>query len=376
VGTNSQIRALARPDTSVYDLKGRLLAPGFNDAHWHFDPSGNIDLSDITSLPELQKRIAEYARSHADKAWITGVGWGYAIFPNRIPDKKYLDTVLADRPVVVWERDGHMALANSKALAVAGITRETPDPEHGRIEHDPSGEPTGEVKETAVDLVARHIPPPTIEERYQALKRIMELAASYGLTSVQNATAEWSDEDQAAFDRMLSEDAVKLRFYVSLPLSKHPASEELARDKSMRDRYRGPLLKFGAVKGFLDGTVDAKTAAMFDPYVGGGTGIPMWTQDDLDRSVALYDREGFQIRLHAIGDKAIHMALDSFEYAEKTNGDSGRPFRVEHAEVPLQSDVQTIGCHRFDPGAVRESGCHHAGKLRSRVRPEARLPCG
>src|SRR5438270_2199122 len=128
-----------------------------------------------------------------------------------------------------------MALANSKALAVAGITRETPDPEHGRIEHDPSGEPTGEVKETAVDLVARHIPPPTIEERYQALKRIMELAASYGLTSVQNATAEWSDEDQAAFDRMLSEDAVKLRFYVSLPLSKHPASEELARDKSMRD---------------------------------------------------------------------------------------------------------------------------------------------
>ena len=235
VGTNSQIRALARPDTSVYDLKGRLLAPGFNDAHWHFDPSGNIDLSDITSLPELQKRIAEYARSHADKAWITGVGWGYAIFPNRIPDKKYLDTVLADRPVVVWERDGHMALANSKALAVAGITRETPDPEHGRIEHDPSGEPTGEVKETAVDLVARHIPPPTIEERYQALKRIMELAASYGLTSVQNATAEWSDEDQAAFDRMLSEDAVKLRFYVSLPLSKHPASEELARDKSMRD---------------------------------------------------------------------------------------------------------------------------------------------
>jgi predicted amidohydrolase YtcJ len=166
----------------------------------------------------------------------------------------------------------------------------------------------------------------------------MDLAASYGITSLQNATPGLKPEEMKAFERVLAEGNFKVRFYVAVPLEKNPSSEELKQCESLRDTYRGPVLKFGSAKALLDGTVDAKTAVMFDPYVGGGAGIPMWTQAELNHSVVLYDQHGFQILLHAIGDKAIHMALDSYEYAAKTNGTSGRRHRVEHVEVPALGD--------------------------------------
>jgi len=338
VGTNAEIRALATAETAVVDLKGRLVVPGFNDAHWHFTPMRDVDLADSGTLTELQSRLTQFAKAHLTSEWITGRGWGYTDFPNRLPEKKYLDAIISDRPVFIWERDGHMGLANSKALAVAGITRLTPNPPEGRIERDSTGEPTGEVKEAAVSLILRHIPPPTAAEDYDSLKQLMDLAASYGITSLQNATPGLEPDEMKAFERVLAEGNFKVRFYVAVPLEKNPSFEELKQFESLRDTYRGPMLKFGSAKALLDGTVDAKTAVMFDPYVGGGVGIPMWTQAELNHSVALYDQHGFQILLHAIGDKAIHMALDSYEYAAKTNGTTGRRHRVEHVEVPALSD--------------------------------------
>jgi len=178
----------------------------------------------------------------------------------------------------------------------------------------------------------------------------MDEAAADGLTSVQNAS--WSPGNQPAYLRALAAGALKLRFHFApmmlLGEGGAPRNHRMTRPltaadlepyRELRDEFRGPLVTFRSVKGILDGTVDARTAAMFEPYVGGGTGIPFWEQDDLDRTVALYDKEGFQVLLHAIGDKAIHMALDAFEYAEKTNGTSGRRHRVEHVEVPLLSDL-------------------------------------
>lgn len=352
VGSNAAIRALASPDTAIVDLHGRLVVPGFQDSHLHFPgPSINeVDLAGANSLREFQQRIAEFARSHPALPWIIGSGWGYSLFPNEKPDKKYLDAVVSDRPVYVSERDGHMGLANSKALALAGIAAGTADPPNGHIMQEAGGEPTGELKEAAQRLLTKHIPPRSAEDRYESLLQHMDEAASYGLTSVQDAALDM--RDWPIFERALAAGKVKLRFRFApliLPneggypknhtLSQPLTAEDLAYYRQLRDTFQGPLFKFGSVKGFLDGTVDAKTAAMFQPYVGGGTGIPFWNQDDLNRTVALYDQEGFQVMLHAIGDRAIHMALDAFAYAEKTNGTSGRRHRIEHGEVPATSDL-------------------------------------
>jgi hypothetical protein len=335
VGSSEEIRRLVAPGTGVVDLGGRFVAPGFNDAHLHFLVLDEADLADVVDLAGLQRRVKEHADATATAAWVLGRGWGYAAFPDRVPHRRYLDAVVPDRPVFVGERDGHMALANTKALEIAGITRATPDPEHGVIERDAAGEPTGELKEAAMGLVRRHIPEPGPEELYAALVRRMEQAASYGLTSVQNA----SEIELDVYERLLAEGGFKVRVYAPLHLEKQPSPESLARHRALREKYRGPLLKFGSVKGMLDGVVDARTAAMFEPYVGGGTGIPMWSQEDLDAAVAAYDREGFQVLLHAIGDKAIAMALDAYERAARANGTSGRRHRVEHVEVPRPQDV-------------------------------------
>ncbi len=352
VGSTADVRALAAADTVVVDLHGRRVVPGFNDAHLHFPgPSiGVVDLAGADSLAELQRRIADYAKAHPADRWMVGRGWGYSAFPNGKPDKKYIDAVVPDRPAYITERDGHMGLANSRALAVAGVARATPDPPNGRLVRDANGEPTGELQEAAQDLVERHMPRPSADDTYAAFTQHMDEAASYGLTSVQNAS--WSPRDQRLALRALSEGTLKLRFRFAVPILpkdggapeghalKSPLTPaDIAPYRELRDTFKGPLLKHGAIKGFVDGTVDARTAAMLEPYVGGGTGIPFWDQSDLNATVALYDREGFQVLLHAVGDKAIRMALDAFEFAAKTNGTSGRRHRIEHVEVPALADL-------------------------------------
>lgn len=352
IGSNAEVKALAARDTAIINLRGRFVAPGFQDSHLHFPgPSVNeVDLAGADTLEAFQRRVADFAKAHPRLPWILGSGWGYSIFPNQSPDKKSLDTIIADRPVYLSERDGHMGLANSKALALAGIDRNTPDPPNGHIMRDSEGEPTGELKEAAQGLLEKQIPAPTVEDYYQSLLQHMDEAAASGITSVQNAS--WTWETWPAYLRAGSAGRLKVRFRFAPIILPHEGgspkdhklktpltSADLAEYKQLRDTFRGPLLGFGPIKGFLDGTIDAKTAAMFEPYVGGGTGIPFWDQDDLNQVVALYDREGFQIMLHAIGDKAIHMALDAYEYAAKTNGTSGRRHRVEHGELPRLSDL-------------------------------------
>lgn len=352
VGSDADARALAGPDAAVIDLGGRLVVPGFQDSHLHFPGRSvsEVSLHDIETLAEFQRTLADFAKAHPSLPWVTGHGWGYSVFPSQTVDKRYIDAVIPDRPVYLTERDGHMGIANSKALEVAGITSATPDPPNGRIMKGANGEPTGELKEAAQRLVRRHIPPESEDDRYAALLQHMDEAAAAGITAVQDAGT--SLDVFPVYERAAAAGALKIRFRFTssiLPgeggaprdhhMKKAPASADLAPARRQRDTFRGPLLKFGAIKGMLDGTVDARTAAMFEPYVGGGTGIPFWEQDDLNQVVALYDKEGFQVLLHAIGDKAIAMALDAFEYAAKINGTSGRRHRIEHAEVPRLSDL-------------------------------------
>jgi predicted amidohydrolase YtcJ len=338
VGTNQEIRALANAETSLSDLKGRLVVPGFNDAHWHFASLRDVTLDDAASLEELQRRILAYAKEHPDEPWITGRGWGYDIFPGRVPHRKYIDAIIPDRPVFLWERDGHMGLANSKALSLAGVNRNTVDPIDGRIERDASGDLTGELKEGAVRLVVGKIPPPSAEQRYQDLRQLMAKASSYGITSLQEVSAGLGPNEMRAFERILGEGQFNVRFYLSVPLEKNATPEQMAEFQRLRETYRGPLVKFGCAKGLLDGTIDAATAAMFEPYTNGKNGITFWTQEELNKAVVKYDLAGLQVMLHAIGDKAIHMALDAYETAEKENKTQGRRHRIEHVEVPLLSD--------------------------------------
>jgi hypothetical protein len=341
VGTNADVRALAGPSTAVVDLGGRRVVPGFNDAHWHFRASRGADLDGAGKVQEIQKRLQAYARDLPAGAWLVGRGWVPSDFPSNVAHRTYLDALFPDRPVVLTDRDGHQALANARALALAGVTRTTKEPANGRIERDAEGEPTGLLKEAAAGLVRRLVPAPSADVVYASLADEMAKAAAFGITSVQNAsTGGLSLVESAALARAVTENAMMVRWRAAVPFVRNPTHDQLARDVDLRDIAHSPFLSFGIAKGMLDGTVDAKTAAMFEPYVGtSDVGIPMWTDADLKRSVARYDSAGIQVELHAIGDRAIRMALDAYEYAAKQNRTTDRRHRVEHIEVPSLKDL-------------------------------------
>jgi len=337
VGGDAEIMKLKAPNTRVVNLNDHFVSPGFNDAHMHFLVPDQVMIEESDDLKTIQKKLGDFAKANPKSTCIIGQGWGYSAFPDNKPLKKYFDSIVSDRPVILDERDGHMTLVNSKALELAKITRDTPDPEHGRIVHDENGEPTGELQESAQKLVENLIKPPTTEENYRSLKRLLDVAASYGLTSVQNAT--FQKDNLPAFDRVLAEGGLKIRFYRAVTLKKDVTPEDFAYFHSLSKKYPEKLMKFGAAKGFVDGVVDAQTAVMFEPYTTGKNGIANWTQEDLNATAVKYDREGFQIMLHAIGDKAIAMALDTYEYVAKINGPRDRRDRIEHIEVPRLSDL-------------------------------------
>jgi predicted amidohydrolase YtcJ len=338
VGSTAEVQGLAGPATERLDLRGGFVAPGFNDAHLHFLVLETVDLAGAGDVPEVQRRIREYAAAHPEQRWVSGRGWVYGAFAGGLPHRRLLDAVVADRPAFMLAYDGHTAWANTRALAEAGLTRETPDPPNGTIVRDAEGEATGVLKEAAMALVRRQVPAPSAEELYRGLRLRLDQAASYGLTSVQNAS--FVPAELPVYERAISEGAMKVRLYWALPFKKDPGPEELAQYKELRARHPGPLLKFGAVKGMLDGVVESKTAAMFAPYAGGGgQGQLNWADADLFRTAALYDREGFQIFLHAIGDRAISQALDAFAHAARVNGPRDRRHRVEHVETPRREDI-------------------------------------
>jgi hypothetical protein len=337
VGSDLEVARHSGVGTQATDLKGKWVYPGFNDAHLHFLVLEQLDLADVVGLGNIQRKIADYAKAHPQASWVVGRGWGAGAFPEGIPHRRILDPVVPDRPAFISDRDGHTAWVNTRALELAGITKASSDPPNGSIVRDENGEPTGLLKEAATGLVRYLLPRPNAEERYQALKLRLEQAASNGLTSVQNAS--FVADELPTFERVVNEGGLKLRFYFALPFEKDLPEDALEQYDRLRGTWPGPLMKFGAVKGMLDGVVDMKTAAMFEPYVGGGNGKPMWTQQDLNRTAAFYDQNGFQILLHAIGDKAVNMALNAYEFVNARNEPRERRHRVEHIEIPLPADI-------------------------------------
>ena len=349
VGERKQIEALRGPATKVIDAGQRLLLPGFTDCHIHFMDGSlgltRVDLNGATTVAEIQQRVKAYADTHLHEPWIQGMGWTYPTFgPSALPNKKILDDVVPDRPVYLVAFDGHSSWANSKALAMAGIDRNTPDPPNGKIVRDENGNATGALKEAAGDLVAAKTPVPTRTERLDALRKGMREANRVGLTRVHSAGQDFEYLD--LYNELRSRGELTLRFYVSYfldPPGLTPKSTALV--ESTRKQYHDDWIAGGVVKTMLDGVVEAHTAAMLAPYTDDPTqsGKLFWDPDKYKAAIADLDARGLQIFTHAIGDKAVRLALDAYQNAADVNKTKDARPRIEHIETIAAADVDRFG---------------------------------
>jgi len=343
VGANDEIRKLAGANTKVIDAKGQLVLPGFNDAHVHFMSGGSqlssVDLRDANTPQEFAERIRDFAGKLPKGRWITGGDWDHERWPDaKLPTKELIDRYTPDTPVFVNRLDGHMALANSLALKLAGVTRETKDPPGGVVVRDSkTGEPTGILKDAAQSFVWKVIPAASFEEKVAAARAATNHAASLGVTSVQDMSA---GADVGVYQTLLDRGELKTRVYAVWPL---PGWDRLART-GVRAHFGSAMLRTGGLKGFADGSLGSTTALFFEPYLDAPntSGIPsdeMFPEGAMLERVRGADRAGLQVIIHAIGDRANDNILSIYERVEKENGDRDRRFRIEHAQHLRPQDI-------------------------------------
>ncbi|MFL6286698.1 MAG: amidohydrolase [Pyrinomonadaceae bacterium] len=319
VGTTREIESRYAGARRV-DLKGRLITAGFNDAHLHFLNGGlalfRVDLNGARTLAEAKRRVAEKARELPEGAWLLGRGWDQTLWGGQWPTKETLDEAAPRNPVFVQRVDGHTSWANSLALSKAGLTRETRNPEGGEVVRDERGEPTGILKETAGLLVARVVPTPTREEKMRAIERALSEARRYGITSISDSISGY--DTLALYREMLAQDKLTVRLAEWLDFN--DTIETLKRQREEFNSLKvDPLrLRITAVKGYVDGTLGSRTAAMLAPFDDDphNSGIPRMTAEELNTKVVALDAAGFQVTLHAIGDLANRMALDAYYAAD------------------------------------------------------------
>ncbi|HWE86627.1 MAG TPA: amidohydrolase [Terracidiphilus sp.] len=349
VGTTEEITRLAGPHTELRDLDSsntsNFIFPGFNDAHTHLASAGetklNVDLTGVKSLAEMLTKVQAYAQKSPPGHWLVGGNWDHTLWAQKVlPTRHDLDKVTGDHPAFLDRIDGHIAIANTAALKAAGITGASKAPQGGAIDLDANGEPTGILRDTAEGLMAKVIPAPTPEERRQGLELAIADAVKHGVTSVQDFST-W--DDFLVYEQMEKEGKLDVRVSEWLPFQL-----PLERLKQMRAHHDAadPMLHTGMLKGFMDGSLGSRTAAMKAPYADdpGNTGLPRFHQDELNRMAIERAGAGFQMGFHAIGDRANAMALNAFAAAEQATGRSGKAkngprYRIEHAQVVDPTDI-------------------------------------
>jgi predicted amidohydrolase YtcJ len=357
----AEVQALIGPNTRVIDLGGKFAMPGFNDAHIHLFGAAyaklQIDFTGVKSIAEFQDRIRARLQDYKPGEWILGRGWDHTLWPEKkFPTRQDLDVVSTDHPMVFGRLDGHVAIANSRALKIAGLTRDTPNPAGGHIERDASsGEPTGMLEESAMSLVYGRIPRYSMEQRRRAFQLVMDEAVQYGVTSVQdNSVMDADDAANYGWQNFLVLDQLKregkLKFHVTewLPfLAPVSRLEEMRRfgGSSTPENPGDPWLKTGQAKLIMDGSLGSRTAAMLAPYSDdpSTSGILEIEPDRLKQMAIERDRAGFQLGFHAIGDRANRVALDTFAAVLEANGPRDRRDRVEHAQVVEAVDFTRFG---------------------------------
>jgi predicted amidohydrolase YtcJ len=350
VGSTEEIRKWVGANTKVIDLQGKRVTPGFNDSHVHFLDGGmglsSVQLRDARTPEEFRDRIRDFAAKLPKGRWILNGNWDHENWtPPALPTRQLIDAVTPDNPVFINRLDGHMCLANSLALKLAGVTRETPDPAGGTIVRDADGEPTGVLKDAAMNYVYKVIPNPSEEVMAEAIRPALAYAAENGVTSVQDMSA--SPDVFAVYQKLLANNELTVRVYGLQPLSEWG---RLAR-AGVRAWFGNDKLKVGGLKGFADGSLGSTTALFFEPYLDAPktSGLPsdeMFPEGKMLNNIFSADRAGLQIAVHAIGDKANKTILDMFAEVEKRNGARDRRLRIEHAQHLRPEEIKRFGAER------------------------------
>ena len=337
LGTDEDVSDLADQSTERIDLQGLFVVPGFIDNHTHFLSGGrqlaSVDLRSADSRAEFTRRMQEFARTQPEGRWIQGGDWDHEAWGGELPHRSWIDDVTSENPVFVSRLDGHMALANSVALDLAGIDSSTPDPEGGTIVRDPgTGEPTGVLKDEAMALIYPFIPEATLDERLEMLERAQQHALSRGVTQIHDVGSFGGWRDLEAFRAAHADGDLKLRVYSIVPLSSWQRLDSFVTDNGTGDDQ----LWWGGLKGFVDGSLGSTTAWFYDPYLDepGSAGLLVTDTTALSGDIIAADSAGLQLAIHAIGDRANDWLMDRFEQAAERNGGTTaeRRFRVEHAQ--------------------------------------------
>lgn len=347
VGSTEEIRALAGPGTRVIDAEGRLVLPGFNDAHVHFLSGGfslsDVDLRDAATPEELARRLRAFAAALPEGRWILGGHWDHERWPGApLPTRGMIDAATPEHPVFVRRLDGHMALVNSLALDLAGVTKDTEDPPGGVIVRDPeTGEPTGVLKDAAMSLVSRVIPARSADEKHAAALAATRHAASLGVTSVTDMSA---GRDVGLYQRMLERGELATRVYAVRSIV---SWEALART-GIRAPFGHDMLRIGGLKGFVDGSLGSSTALFFEPYsdapeTRGLLVDQMLPEGVMRERVQGADAAGLHVMIHAIGDEANLRLLDIYREVAADNGPRDRRFRIEHAQHLRPDEIPRFG---------------------------------
>jgi len=388
VGSESEIAAYRGAKTRVIDAGGHLLLPGFTDCHIHF-LDGSLSLMQVRldqakTVKDIQIAIKRYAAAHPGSGWILGRGWQYTTFGDSgMPTRALLDQVVPDRPVYMESFDGHSWWANSKALKLAGISRETKDPPGGSFVRDPAtGEPTGAVKEDAADAAVRRVvPEPSHKEVLEALRRGMREANRVGLVrgispgGVSVRGGDFTALD--AYDELRRSGQLTMRFYIGARIEPPTLANQMQKIKDARSRYHDEWLSAGAAKFFLDGVIESHTAAMLAPYADdpGKSGSLWWDPENYEQAVAELEGSGVQVYTHAIGDRAVRLALDAYEAASKSGRTHDPRPRIEHIETISARDIPRFGqlgvvasfqpLHAYPDDDIEKAWAPHVGPERA-----------
>ncbi len=342
VGSSAEVRKLAGAGTRVIDAHGAMVVPGFTDAHVHFTDGGfalqSVKLRDATTKADFIRRIAAYASTLPAGAWILNGDWDHENWGGALPTRQWIDSVTARNPVWINRLDGHMSLANSAALAAAGVTRAVKDVDGGTIVRDASGEPTGIFKDNAMGVVDRVVPPWSAERTDGALRAAMQHVNEQGVTAVHNMGT-WGE--LAAFERAHTAGTLTTRIYAVVPLASWQRLADTVKARGHGDDW----VRIGGLKGFVDGSIGSHTAAMLEPFTDAPAdrGLMVNTEADLYQWTSAADKAGLQVLVHAIGDRAIRTQLDIFERVARENGPRDRRFRIEHAQHIAPADLARFG---------------------------------
>lgn len=345
VGSNENVVPYIGPETVLIDLEEKMVLPGFVDAHAHpshaMDLVGNISLYSGESLDDYVRDIAEFVKNHPEREFYRGSGWADTFFSNMGPDKEILDAIIPDKPIALISYDGHSMWVNSVTLEMANITKETGEPDGGRIERDPeTGNPSGTLRETAFKLIEDVIPKHSLEERKNALIEYQKMAVRAGITLVHDAMLD--KESIAAYNELAAEDQLKMRFRGSITMeSDQEIAPQIESVISEKERNTQPCFQTLSAKIFVDGVIEGGTAYLLEPYEHKPDfrGEPIWNPELLNETSAALDKEKIQIHLHVIGDAAARITLDALEYARNKNGERDSRHSITHLHLVDPEDI-------------------------------------